>query len=196
MIGRNQIIKGMLKPTVFLVCLLPLAQVLLAVSQNQFANPVEAILQSSGEWALRLLMVTLFVTPLQFWFNWAWIARLRRMLGLFAFFYACLHLLIWLALEQEFSGSAVVAALLEKPFITVGMVVFTGLLPLAVTSNRFAVRKLGRRWKALHQWVYPLTVLALVHLTWQVKGSDLLEPVIYLVVLIGLLVWRFSRVLR
>lgn len=193
---QNTLVTWLLKPSVFVICLLPVAAAMLAVAQNQYANPVEAILQSSGEWALRMLMFTLFVTPLQFWFKWGWVARLRRMLGLYAFFYASLHLAIWLALDQELDVGAAIAAVIEKPFITVGMLTFAGLLPLALTSNRFSVRKLGRRWKALHLWVYPLTVLAIVHLVWQVKGNELLEPAIYLVVLIALYSWRFGRLLK
>lgn len=193
---QNTLVTWLLKPSVFIVCLLPAAAATMAVAQNQYANPVEEILQVSGEWALRMLMFTLFITPFQFWFKWVWVARLRRMLGLYAFFYACLHLSIWLVLDQELDVSAAVAAVIEKPFITVGMLTFAGLLPLAVTSNRFSVRKLGRRWKSLHLWIYPLTVLAIVHLVWQVKGNELLEPAIYLLVLIALYGWRFGKLLK
>jgi sulfoxide reductase heme-binding subunit YedZ len=194
--GQNVFAKWLLKPSVFTLSLVPLALLVLAVAQNRYANPVEAILQGSGEWALRFLLLTLFVTPLQFLFKWLWVARLRRMLGLFAFFYVSLHLLIWLGLDLEFSLSAAIAALVEKPFITMGMVAFAGLVPLALTSNRFSVRRLGTRWKVWHSAVYLLTVLAIVHLVWQVKGSDLLEPAIYLLVLIALYLWRFARLIR
>ncbi len=196
MSGQNVFAKWLLKPSVFTLSLVPLALLVLAVAQNRYANPVEAILQGSGEWALRFLLLTLFVTPLQFLFKWLWVARLRRMLGLFAFFYVSLHLLIWLGLDLEFSLSAAIAALVEKPFITMGMVAFAGLVPLALTSNRFSVRRLGTRWKVWHSAVYLLTVLAIVHLVWQVKGSDLLEPAIYLLVLIALYLWRFARLIR
>ncbi len=196
MSGQNVLTKWALKPVVFVLGLLPLALLVLAVAQNRYANPVEAILQGSGEWALRFLLLTLSVTPLQFVFKWLWVARLRRMLGLFAFFYASLHLLIWLGLDLEFSLAAALSALMEKPFITAGMLAFAGLIPLALTSNKFSVRKLGTRWKSWHSAVYLLTVLAIVHQVWQVKGSDLLEPAIYLLILIALYSWRFSRSIK
>lgn len=190
-------LKLFVKPTVFLACLIPLASALLALLGNRLgANPVEALLQSSGEWALRLLMLTLMVTPLQLLLKWGWVAKLRRMLGLFAFFYGCLHLAIWLALDQALDWSLAMSEILDKPFITLGLLTLTAMVPLAVTSNRFSVRKLGIGWKRLHRIIYPLTVLAIVHLVWQVKGSELIEPLVYLSVLVVLLGWRFSRLLK
>ncbi len=189
--------KGLIKPATFLLCLLPVALAVYAVSQNRLgANPVESLLQLTGDWGLRFLLVTLAVTPLQFIFKWAWIARLRRMLGLFAFFYAVLHMVIWLVLDHGLRWDLIVQDIIEKKFIAVGVVVVAGLIPLALTSNRFSIRKLGTRWKTLHRIIYPLTLLAVVHYLWQVKANDIYEPLLYLVVLMILLGWRFYRLLK
>jgi len=190
-------VNALLKPVTFVLCLLPLLVAVYAVSQNQLgANPVESLLHLTGEWGLRLLLITLIVSPLQFLFKWSWVARLRRMLGLFAFFYAFLHMLIWLVLEQGMEWQVVWQEVLEKKFILLGFVALIGLVPLAVTSNRFSVRKLGKRWKPLHRLAYPITLLAVVHFLWQVKANDIIEPVIYLAVLMALLLWRFVRLLK
>lgn len=189
--------KLLIKPATFVLCLLPLMLAVLAVSQNQLgANPVESLLQLTGEWGLRFLLITLAVTPVQFIFRWAWVARLRRMLGLFAFFYAVVHMLIWLVLDHRMEWDLVWQEIIEKKFIAVGFVALLGLLPLAMTSNRLAIRKLGKRWKPLHRLVYPLTLLAVVHYLWQVKANDIFEPLTYLVVLLLLLAWRFFKMLK
>jgi len=185
-----------LKPLVFVICLLPAISALIGLFSNKFVDPVEALLHISGEWGLRLLLVTLCVTPIQFLFKWATVAKLRRMLGLFAFFYTTVHLSVWVVLDQGLDVGDAISAIVEKKFITVGMIVWCGLLALAVTSNRFAVRKLGRKWKGLHNGVYILAVLAVLHFIWQVKASERLEPTMYLGVLAILLVWRFLRMAR
>ena len=187
-------VRWIIKPVLFVLCLSPAVAGLLGVIHGKLgANPVEAILHLSGEWALRLLLLTLMVTPLQRISRRSWVAQLRRMVGLFAFFYATLHVLIWLVLEQGLDVSQALREVLAKPFIMVGMVAIAGMLILALTSNKWSVRKLGRRWKALHRTIYLLSVLAIVHFVWQVKGADLVEPGWYLVVLIGLLGWRFQH---
>ena len=187
----------LIKPAVFVLCLLPLMQAVYAVSQNQLsANPVESLLHLTGEWGLRFLLLTLAVTPMQMIFKWVWIARFRRMLGLYAFFYAALHMLIWLVLDHGLQWETVWKELTEKKFIALGFISLLGLLPLAFTSNRLFTRKLGKRWKPLHRAVYPLTLLAIVHFLWQVKANDIIEPVIYLSVLLLLLSWRFFRLVK
>lgn len=186
-----------LKPVVFLLCLLPLVFNAMGVFQGTLgANPVEAILHGFGVWSLRLLLVTLCVTPVQLYFRWNAVAKLRRMLGLFAFFYALLHFAVWLVLDQQLSFSSAFADVIEKKYITIGMVVLFGLLVLAVTSNRWSVRKLGVRWKLLHRIIYPLAVLTIVHYLWQVRANDVLEPAAYLAVLLLLLIWRFARMIK
>lgn len=189
--------RGLIKPATFILCALPLIVAIYAVSQDQLgANPVEGLLLLTGEWGLRFLLITLAVTPLQFMFKWLWVAKLRRMLGLFAFFYAVMHMLIWLVLDQGLDWSSVLNEILEKKYIAVGVIALLGLLPLALTSNRWAIRKLGKKWKPLHRLVYPLTLLVVVHFLWQVRANDIIEPVMYLAVLMGLLCWRFYRVLK
>lgn len=187
----------LLKPVVFISCLLPLAAAIFAVAQNRLgANPIESLLHITGEWGLRFLLITLCVTPLQFIFKWGWIAKLRRMLGLFAFFYAVMHMLVWLVLDQGLDWATIIKEIVEKKYITVGMIALLGLLPLALTSNRLAIRKLGKKWKPLHKLVYPLTLLVIVHFLWQVKAKDIAEPALYLGVLLILLSWRFLRMVR
>ncbi len=189
--------RGLIKPATFILCALPLIVAIYAVSQDQLgANPVEGLLLLTGEWGLRFLLITLAVTPLQFMFKWLWVAKLRRMLGLFAFFYAVMHMLIWLVLDQGLDWSSVLNEIFEKKYIAVGVIALLGLLPLALTSNRWAIRKLGKKWKPLHRLVYPLTLLVVVHFLWQVRANDIIEPVMYLAVLMGLLCWRFYRVLK
>jgi len=186
----------LLKPVVFCLCLLPFGVAVFNVANNKFVDPVESLLLMSGEWGLRFLLVTLCVTPVQFIFKWAGVAKLRRMLGLFAFFYATVHLLVWVVLDQGLDLGDAISAVIEKKFITLGILVWIGLLLLAVTSNRFSVRKLGKKWKKLHNWIYLLAVLAVVHFVWQVKASELLEPTVYLGVLSVLLLWRFARIVK
>lgn len=187
----------LLKSVVFLLCLLPLVFNIAGVVQGTLGpNPVEAILHDFGLWSLRLLLVTLCVTPVQMIFHWGVVAKLRRMLGLFAFFYALLHFTVWLVLDQQLSLSSAVADIVEKKYITIGMVALVGLLVLAVTSNRWSVRRLGIRWKQLHRIIYPLSVLTIVHYLWQVRANDVLEPAAYLAVLLALMVWRFVRLVK
>lgn len=186
-----------LKPIVFILCLLPLLFNVTGVFQGTLgANPVEAMLHDFGLWSLRLLLITLCVTPLQLQFRWRTVAKLRRMLGLFAFFYALLHFTVWLVLDQQLSFASALADIIEKKYITIGMVALVGLLVLAVTSNRWSVRKLGVRWKMLHRIIYPLAVLTIVHYLWQVRANDVLEPAAYLAALLVLLIWRFIRMVK
>jgi sulfoxide reductase heme-binding subunit YedZ len=194
---RKFSMRALLKPAVFLACLMPLLLAVYAVAQNRLgANPVESLLHLTGIWGLRLLLITLAVTPLQFMFRWTWVAKLRRMLGLFAFFYACLHMLIWLVLDMGLQWHRVWREIVEKQFIAVGFIALFGLLLLALTSNRFSIRRLGRRWKSLHKLVYPLTLLAIVHFLWQVKANNVFEPLMYLGALLLLLGWRFYKLLK
>ncbi len=180
----------LLKPFVFLVCLIPLGGLVFAtVTANLGANPVETITRETGQWTLRFLLLTLCATPLCRLSGWGWPLRIRRMLGLYAFFYVCLHFTTYLWLDQFFNWFDILIDIGKRPFITAGFTAFILLIPLAVTSNKVMIRKLGRRWKPLHSLVYPISVLALLHYAWMVK-ADLLQPAIYLLVLILLLAYR------
>ncbi len=151
------------------------------------ANPIEAVIHSTGEWTLRLLLIALAITPVRRLTGLHWLLRLRRMLGLFVFFYACLHLSAYAWLDLYLDWNAIALDILDRPFITVGFAAFLLLLPLALTSNHAAVRRMGgRRWQNLHRSVYAIAILGVVHYWWQVK-SDNFEPLIYAVVLFALL---------
>ncbi|HHI77041.1 MAG TPA: sulfoxide reductase heme-binding subunit YedZ, partial [Gammaproteobacteria bacterium] len=149
----------------------------------------------TGDWALRLLLATLAMTPLRRLLHAAWPLRLRRMLGLYAFFYASLHFLIWLVLDQELRWDAILADIAKRPYVTVGFTAWLLMLPLALTSTRAAMRRLGRRWARLHRLVYPTAVLGVLHYLWLVK-VDITEPLIYgailAVLLLARLRWSFS----
>ena len=192
----KQHLPKIIKPSVFVLSLLPLLVLVIAVvSGNAGANPVETVERDTGEWTLRFICLSLFATPLSRWFKNAWPLRLRRMIGLFAFFYAALHLLSFLWLDHWFAWSDIIADVLKRPYVTAGFLSFLILLPLAVTSNRWAVKKLSRRWAALHRWVYLAAVLGIIHYVWLTKG-DQMEPVVYLLLIIGLLAYRMVAVLR
>ncbi|MBU1225342.1 MAG: sulfoxide reductase heme-binding subunit YedZ [Gammaproteobacteria bacterium] len=162
-----------------LLCLLPLMRlVALGMDGGLGANPIEFITRSTGTWALVGLLVTLSVTPLRRLTGRADFIRFRRMLGLFAFFYACLHFATYLWLDQFFDPAAIARDIVKRPFITVGFSAFTLLIPLAATSNHAMMRRLGRRWQLLHRLVYLIAVLGVIHYLWLVK-KDLTEPLLY-----------------
>lgn len=142
------------------------------------ANPIEEITHVTGESALRFLMLSLAVTPLRRFLGWAWLAPERRTFGLFAFFYATLHFLTYLALDLGFEFSALAEDILERPYITVGFAALLCLLPLALTSTKAAIRRLGARWTRLHKLSYVAAVLAALHFFWLVK-ADMLPPAIH-----------------
>lgn len=184
---------ALIKAIVFLLCLLPALSLALGWYDDALgANPIETITRASGEWTLRFLLITLAVTPLRRYTGLHWLLRLRRMLGLFVFAYAVGHLTTYLWLDQFFDWQAIANDILDRPFITVGFAAFVLLIPLAVTSNSFAIRRLGgRRWQSLHRSVYGIAILDVVHFWWLVK-ADLLEPFVYaliLAVLLGLRAW-------
>lgn len=170
-------------------CLPLLRLILLGVWGGLGANPVEFVAHSTGTWALIGLLLTLAVTPLRRLTDRSGLVRHRRMLGLFAFFYACLHALTYFWLDQSFDPRAIARDILERPFITAGFTAFVLLVPLAATSTRAAMRRLGRRWQLLHRLIYPAAVLGVLHFLWLVK-KDLTEPLVYAGVLGLLLVVR------
>lgn len=174
----------------FVLCLLPLAWLVLqAVTDRLSANPIEDITAATGTWTLRLLLITLAMTPLRRFTGWQWPVRLRRMLGLFAFFYASLHFVTYIWLDQFFDPAAIVRDIVKRPFITVGFSAFVLLIPLAATSTHAMMRRLGRRWQHLHRLVYAIALLGVIHYLWLVK-KDLTEPLLYGGVLALLLALR------
>lgn len=188
-----------LKPLAFLGSLMPALwvgwQIWLATrgSPNALgADPGKEILLFNGQWAINFLLITLAVTPVRQMFHWPEVARLRRMLGLFAFFYASLHLLAYLFFILELRFGDLLAEVIERPYITVGFVAFCGLVPLAATSNRWMMRRLKQRWKSLHSLVYGIGVLAVIHLLWLTR-SDYGEVLLYAAILTFLLGYRVFR---
>lgn len=186
---------GALKFLVFVLSLLPLGYYGWGAWQDALgANPIEAVTRGLGTWALNFLLITLAITPLRKLTGWHVLMRLRRMLGLFAFFYAALHLTTYLWFDQFFAWGEIAQDILKRPFITVGMAAFVLLVPLAATSNNAAIRKLGgRRWQALHRSVYAIALLAVLHYSWMVK-FDQTRPLLYAAILALLLgvraLWR------
>ena len=180
------------KPIVFICCLIPLAILIWDGFHDALgANPVEKITHRTGDWSLRFLLITLSVTPLRILFGWQVLLRLRRMFGLFAFFYVCLHFLTYLVFDHFFDFSEIVKDIVKRPYITVGFAAFVMLIPLAITSTNKKMKQLGRNWKRLHQMVYVIAVCGILHYLWLVK-ADLLQPLIHaaiLLVLLGIRVW-------
>lgn len=181
---------------VFAACLIPLARLaVLGFGEGLGANPIEYITHSTGWWTLVFLMITLAVTPLRRLFNLTWLLRLRRMFGLYAFFYASLHFVTYVWLDQFFDVSEIVKDVIKRPFITFGFAAFVLLVPLAATSTNAMVKRLGgRRWQWLHRLVYPAAALGVVHFWWLVK-LDVDEPLLFALILAGLLVARLLHLL-
>jgi len=192
MIAPDRVIRYA-KPIVFVVSLVPLAllvQAALFDVDALGANPIEAINRTLGDWALRFLLITLAVTPLRQLTGRHELVRLRRMLGLFAFFYATLHVASYTGLDQQFNWDEIAKDIVKRPFITAGFVSLVLLLPLAATSTNAMVRRLGgRRWRNLHRLVYVIGAGAVLHFFWMVK-SDIREPLVYAVLLALLLGYR------
>jgi len=171
-------------------CTIPaLALVLAFLRDDLGANPVEAISHETGQWTLRLLLLTLCVSPARRLTGASWLAPQRRTLGLFAFFYGCLHFAIYLVLDLDFDFSYLGEDLRERPYIGLGFTGFVLMIPLALTSNRFAIRRLGRRWISLHRLVHASAIAGVLHFIWLVK-ADLREPLVYAACLAILLALR------
>lgn len=188
-----------LKVLVFLACLLPVTELLLgAFAVGGFrlgANPIEELLHSLGIWGLNFLLITLTVTPVRQVTGQAWLLRFRRMFGLFAFFYVALHFLVYAVLDQRLALGAIFEDIAERPYITLGFTALLMLIPLAVTSTRGMMRRLGARWQKLHRLVYPIAILGVWHFYWQVK-LDTLEATIYALALATLLAYRAWHYIR
>lgn len=185
-----------LKTLIFLLALLPLDRLIwLGFTDNLGANPIEFITRSTGTWALVFLCITLAMTPLRLVTGSSRPIQCRRMLGLFCFFYAGIHFLIWLWLDQNFDLVAMWKDVIKRPFITMGFASFVLLLPLALSSNRWSQKKLGRRWSQLHRVVYLIACTAILHYWWHKAGkNDIGTVLIYAVVVIVLLCCRIPYV--
>lgn len=186
------------KIVVFIAAWYPLARIVLfGVTDRLGANPIEFITRSTGLWTLVFLCITLAVTPLRRLTGITAMARFRRMLGLYAFFYATLHFTTYLWFDKWFDVAAILKDIGKRPFITVGFAAFVLLIALAVTSPRAMVRKLGRRWQTLHRAIYAIGGLAILHFWWMKAGKhDLILPKIYGAIMVALLGWRLLVWLR
>ena len=181
---------AVIKTAVFLVSLCPFIFLLNDTIHDQLgANPIETLHFRLGDWALRFLCLVLAITPLKILFGQSWLYRFRRMMGLFAFFYASMHFLVYIVLDLSLSWEAFVDEVPQSPYILVGLFTYTLLIPLALTSTRAMQKRLGKRWKKLHRLVYIAGVSAVVHYLWLVK-SDYNEPVFYAAVMFILLGFR------
>lgn len=187
-----------IKALVFVLALLPFVRIAALVAMQVPVDPVEFITHGSGDWALYLLCVTLAVTPLRRFTGWNWLVRLRRMLGLYTFFYASLHFLAFLWFDHFFDLAAMWRDVLKRPFITVGFIAFVLLVPLAATSTQAMIRRLGRNWARLHKLIYAIAPLAILHYWWMKAGKHNFEqPIVWgcvVALLLGLrVVWNWHR---
>jgi len=181
-----------IKAGLFALCLVPLARLVYgAFARSLGANPIETITRSTGWWTLFLLLATLSVTPVRRWMTANWLLKLRRMLGLFAFFYASVHLMTFVWFDHWFDVAEILKDVVKRPFVTVGFAAYLLLLPLALTSTNSMVRRLGRNWQRLHRLVYVIAVLGVVHFWWLVK-RDVTEPLAFALALAALLGIRLA----
>ena len=194
---QQEWIERVVKPTLFVVCLIPLTLITWDAFNNQLgANPIEKIMRRTGDWTLRFLLITLTITPARQLLNLPWLIKLRRMLGLFAFFYALLHFTNYIWLDQYFDVDEIIKDVIKRKYITIGFACFLMLIPLAITSTNKMVKRLGgKRWQKLHKSVYAIAIGGVIHYLWLVK-KDLTEPLIYavlLAILLGYRVWQKQR---
>ncbi len=187
------------KPAVFLLCLLPGAYLAYAVylafsgGENLLGpDPAQFLSLETGEWAIRLLILSLAITPLRYLLNWPYAFRFRRMIGLFAYFYVCMHLLVFLMFLLQWQWGAIGREIAERPFITIGFAGFVLLTLLALTSFNAAQRKLGRNWKRLHRLTYAASILGVMHVIWIVRSSYF-DAVLYGSLVLLLLAYRLLR---
>ena len=183
----------LLKVSVFILCLIPISLLFYKLYIDDLgANPFEALTRQSGEWTLRFLLITLSLTPLKILISKSWPLKFRRMLGLFVFFYATIHLLTYIWFDQFFDWSEIWVDIVKRPFITMGMLSWLILLPLAITSSNIIKKRVGRYWKNLHRLVYLVGVLVLLHFFMLVK-ADIWWPALYSLIFIALMsvrIWK------
>jgi methionine sulfoxide reductase heme-binding subunit len=193
------LLKPATKPVLFALCLLPLAWLVYGAFANTLGpNPAEALIRSTGDWTLRFLCLTLAVTPLREWTKWSALARLRRMLGLYTFFYATLHFLCFAWLDMGFDVDAIVKDIGKRPFILVGTAALLLMAPLAATSFNRAIKALGAaRWQALHRLVYAVALLGILHFFWmRAAKHNFAEWSVYATIVAVLLGWRLWKRVR
>jgi sulfoxide reductase heme-binding subunit YedZ len=189
---RNQI----LKPLVFLACLVPLGRLVLGGVQGELgANPIERITHQTGWWTLALLLGSLAITPLRRLTKVLWLVQYRRMIGLFAFFYGTLHMITYVWFDQSFNVQAMLHDVAKRPFITMGTLSYLSMIPLALTSTLWSIRKLGKKWQTLHRLAYVAAIAGAIHFFWLVK-RDKSEPLIFIAVLTLLFAIRVGYVLK
>ena len=186
---------GWLKTAIFVLSLVPFLRLFVLGFQDRLgANPIEFITHSTGFWTLTFLCITLAVTPLRRLTGWQQLIRVRRMLGLFAFFYACAHLVTYVWFDQWFSLEEIAKDIWKRPFITVGFAAFVLLVPLAITSTNRMMRRLGRRWSQLHRLVYVIVILGVAHFWWLKEDkNDLSEPWLFAGIVAVLLLFRLLQ---
>jgi methionine sulfoxide reductase heme-binding subunit len=186
---------ALLKSALFLLCLLPFAYLLWTAHSDALSDEPEKFVQNwSGIWTITFLLLSLCITPFRAITGRHWLMRLRRMLGLFTFFYATLHFLSFIGFNHEFASAAIARDILKRPFIIIGFVAYVLLIPLAVTSNQWSIRQLGgRKWQELHRNVYLIGILGCIHYLWQATGAALLWPIACSLALITLLAWRIKE---
>ncbi|MGB5467421.1 MAG: protein-methionine-sulfoxide reductase heme-binding subunit MsrQ [Sedimenticolaceae bacterium] len=187
----DQWLRFVAKPIVFAACLVPFVLLEKGTLEGDLgANPLERVTDVTGQWGLRLLLLTLAISPLRRLTGWTWLVRFRRMLGLFVFFYISLHFLTWVWIDQALSWGNILADIVKRPYVTVGFTAWLLLLPLALTSTRGMMRRLGSNWHRLHRVIYAVGVLGVLHYMWLVK-ADLMQPLIYAGLLVVLLAVRW-----
>ncbi len=193
---KSLLLHAAAKPVLFVLCLLPLAWLSYgAVSNSLGANPAEALIRATGDWVLRFLCITLTITPLRQWIKQPALLRFRRMLGLFAYFYVCLHFLSYAWLDMSFVAPDIVKDIIKRPFILVGTTALLMMTPLAATSFNAAIKWMGsKRWQLLHKAVYAIALLGLLHFFWmRAAKNNFNEVAIYAVVIAVLLGWRLKQ---
>jgi len=186
-----------LRPAVFAASLLPAVWVIGAIASDYFngtrllgSNPIKEAEHFTGRWVLRFLMFTLAVTPIRQTFGWNWLQKYRRMLGLFAFSYALIHLSIYFVLDLELKWGDLAEDIIKRPYITIGMAAFAMLIPLAITSTAKMVKRLGgKRWAALHRTIYAIVILGTIHF-WMAVKRDITDPLIFALIFAVLLGYR------
>ena len=183
---------GAIKAALFALALLPLARLVYLVLADKLVEPLETITRSTGDWVLYFLCITLAMTPLRRLSGWNWVIRLRRMAGLFAFFYGCLHFMTFLWFDHFFDLAAMFKDVVKRPFITVGFIAFVLLIPLAATSTNAMIRRLGgKRWQWLHRLIYLIAPLGILHFWWMKAAKhNFTEPLITGAIVFGLLAMR------
>jgi methionine sulfoxide reductase heme-binding subunit len=193
---QTQWARRVIKPAVFLACLIPVSLLVYGAFWGDLgANPVETITNTTGIWTLRLIVITLAITPARWLTKWNTIIQFRRMLGLFAFFYASLHFASYIVLDQFFDWRGMLVDIGKRPFILAGTLTFVLMVPLAVTSTKGWIRRLGRRWQMLHRLIYVSAVCAAVHFAWKVKVISG-DPVVYAALVALLLGFRVVWAMR